>query len=64
MRNVAQLNPLDWLTDVLGRLRDKIEWLHENILSDALKKDRLTFNGQFSSARQPMRINALCNQSL
>ncbi len=38
MRNVVQLNPLDWLTDVLGRLRDKIEWLHENILSDALKK--------------------------
>ena len=38
MRNVVQSNPLDWLTDVLGRLRDKIEWLHENILSDALKK--------------------------
>ena len=38
MRNVVQLNPLDWLTDVLGTLRDKNEWLHENILSDALKK--------------------------
>ncbi len=25
MRNVVQLNPLDWLTDVLGRLRDNMD---------------------------------------